>query len=245
MFLSLSRTGASAGLAAAAVVLLAGPALAHVTVQSPGATQGGYAKVTFRVPAEKPLATTKVQVVFPADAPLGKVRVKPHPGWSYVVATGKPATPAKDARGNELASVVQSITWTATGGGIEPGEFDEFDISAGPLPKVDQMTFNALQTYADGSVVRWAGDDAPVLKLAAPAPAADATSHSSSASHGSSASPVGSAPPAAAVTASALETEPASSSARGLSIAALAVAVAAAVLALASVLRARRPAARP
>jgi uncharacterized protein YcnI len=244
VLLSLSRTTAgSAGLAAAAVVLLAGPALAHVTVQSPGATQGGYAKVTFRIPAEKPLATTKLQVVFPADAPLGKVRVKPHAGWSYVVATGKPAAPAKDAKGGVLTSVVQSITWTATDGGIEPGEFDEFDISAGPLPKVDQMTFNALQTYADGSVVRWAGDDAPVLKLAAPA--ADATSHGSSASYGSSASPVGSAPPAAAVTASALETDPASSSARGLSIAALAVAVAAAVLALASVLRGRRPAARP
>jgi hypothetical protein len=62
------------------VALPAGPALAHVTIQSPGASQGGYAKVTFRVPAEKPLATTRLQVVFPADAPLGSVRVKPHPG---------------------------------------------------------------------------------------------------------------------------------------------------------------------
>ena len=50
----------------------------------------------------------------------------------------------------------------------------EFDISAGPLPEVDQIVFKALQTYSDGDVVRWideptAGVDlehpAPVLKL--------------------------------------------------------------------------------
>lgn len=234
MLRSLSRTGACAGLASAAVVLLAGPALAHVTIQSPGASQGGYAKVTFRVPAEKPLATTRLQVVFPADAPLGSVRVKPHPGWTYAVTTGKPAAPAKDANGDALASVVQSVTWTATAGGIEAGEFDEFDISAGPLPRVDQMTFKALQTYADGSVVRWIevaapgaaepAHPAPVLKLApAGASAADTMSHPTTVSS------------TGAITASATG----SSASTGLSVAALAVAVLAGVLALVAVLRGR------
>jgi uncharacterized protein YcnI len=173
---SFRRTSVLAS-AGAALVLLAAPALAHVTVNSPGATQGGFAKLTFRVPTEKEVATTKLQVVFPEDAPLANASVKPHAGWTYNVIKGKPATPLKDSDGNTIDSIVQSITWTASEGGIKPGEFDEFDVSAGPLPKVDQMVFKALQTYADGSVVRWIEPrveggaapehPAPVLKLAA------------------------------------------------------------------------------
>ncbi|MDT7570745.1 MAG: hypothetical protein QOE05_919 [Actinomycetota bacterium] len=176
------RTAALSGVTIASLVLLAGPAFAHVTVQSPGATQGGFTKLTFRVPTEKETPTSKLQVVFPTDAPLAFVSVKPHVGWTYTVTKGKPATPLKGEDGNAIESVVQTITWTATNGGIKPGEFDEFDVSAGPLPKVDQMVFKALQTYADGSVVRWieprvdGGAEpehpAPVLKLA---PAAGAS----------------------------------------------------------------------
>ncbi len=40
-------------------------------------------------------------------------------------------------------------------GGIKPGEFDEFRLSAGPLPKVDSLSFRAIQTYSDGTVVKW------------------------------------------------------------------------------------------
>jgi uncharacterized protein len=200
VFTKLHRAYAVTGVAAASLVLLASPALAHVTVQGPGATQGGYAKVTFRVPTEKDIPTTKLQVVFPTDAPLANVGVKPHAGWRYVVAKGKPATPLKDDMGNGIHSVVLSITWTTTSGGIKPGEFDEFDVSAGPLPKLDKMVFKALQTYRDGSVVRWiepridGGKEpdhpAPVLKLAA---ATESTSSSASPSASPSVVPSGSA----------------------------------------------------
>lgn len=144
--------------AAAALTLLAvplaGPALAHVTVQGPGATQGGYSKLTFRVPTEKDVPTTKLEVAFPADAPLASVSVKPHAGWTYAITKGAPAVPFS-ANGAPVTSVVQRITWTATAGGIKPGEFDEFDVSAGPLATVPTLTFKALQTYSDGTVVRW------------------------------------------------------------------------------------------
>ncbi len=174
--------------ASVGVLLLAAPASAHVTVQGPGATQGGYTKMTFRVPTEKDIATTALQIVFPADAPLASARVKPHAGWTAVIAKAKPVTALTDGDGNSVDEVVSSITWTAAkGAGIGPTEFDEFEVSAGPLPKVDQMVFKALQTYADGSVVRWIeapGSDhpAPVLPLA---PAADA-GHSA---HGGSPAP--------------------------------------------------------
>jgi periplasmic copper chaperone A len=58
---------------------------------------------------------------------------------------------------------------------IKPGQFQEFPVSAGPLPATDKLVFKALQTYSDGNVVRWIeepGADgkepehpAPVLKL--------------------------------------------------------------------------------
>jgi hypothetical protein len=57
----------------------------------------------------------------------------------------------------EVTEAISTITWTAASpaGGIKPGEFDEFVISAGPLPKADSMQFKTLQTYSDNTVVRW------------------------------------------------------------------------------------------
>lgn len=168
---ALAATFATVGL-----VLLAGPASAHVTVNPDEATQGGYAKLTFRVPTESDTAsTTKLEVVFPTDHPLASVSVKPHPGWTYTVEKTKLSQPVTTDDG-QLTEAISTITWTAQqGAGIKPGEFDEFDISAGPLPKADSLTFKALQTYSDGSVVRWieerkAGQPepehpAPVLRL--------------------------------------------------------------------------------
>ncbi|MCW2605654.1 MAG: hypothetical protein JWO60_347 [Frankiales bacterium] len=160
------------------LLALAGPASAHVTVQGPGATQGGFTKFTFRVPTEKDVPTTKIEIAFPADHPIASLRVKPHPGWTAGLTKGKPAQPL-EAFGSPVTEVVQRITWTAAPGnkGIAPDEFDEFEVSAGPLPETDTLTFKALQTYADGEVVRWieepaAGGEepehpAPTLKLAA------------------------------------------------------------------------------
>ena len=227
----------------AGLLLLAAPALAHVTVSSPGATQGGYAKITFRVPTEEDDPTTEVEVVLPADAPLASVSVKPHPGWTYTTTTATPATPLSDDDG-PVTSVVTGITWTATDGGIKPGEFDEFDISAGPLPTTSSMEFKALQTYADGTVVRWIEETpadgtepdhpAPVLQLAA----AGSTGTGATGSTGSTSS---TAVPVAQV--SAQREDQGTGSSRGLSIAALAVAVVAALLGAGALVRARRPSA--
>jgi uncharacterized protein YcnI len=133
------------------------PAFAHVTVNSDDATQGGFSKLTFRVPNETDnTSTTKVQVFFPASQPLGFVSVKPHAGWSFTETKGKLAKPITTDDG-PVTDYVSSITWTASSPavGIKPGMFDEFDVSAGPLPKAPAMQFKTLQTYSDGSVVRW------------------------------------------------------------------------------------------
>ncbi|MCW2680905.1 MAG: hypothetical protein JWM62_2306 [Frankiales bacterium] len=167
----------AAAAAVALVVPLTGIASAHVTVSAPGATQGGYTKLTFRVPNEKPSATTKLEIGFPEDTPIASVRVKPKDGWTYELVSTQLAEPL-DLHGREISEVVSRVIWTATGPGIGATEFDEFEVSAGPLPETEKLVFPALQTYADGDTVRWIEEPvegaqepekpAPVLELAAP-----------------------------------------------------------------------------
>ncbi|MBG0567215.1 YcnI family protein [Actinoplanes aureus] len=198
----LRRAAAVSAMAAAFVLAVAGPAAAHVTVNPSTATQGGYTKVTFRVPNESDEAsTTKLEVNLPADAPVASVSLKPVPGWTAVAEKSKLATPIK-AHDSEITEAVMKITWTAAQGSeIKPGTFQEFDVSLGPLPEAEQMVFKALQTYSDGTVVRWIDEPttdgtepespAPVLKLtaagaasAAPSQAADAVADGSGESEG-------------------------------------------------------------
>lgn len=145
-----------AAAAAALVGLTALPALAHVTVNATDATQGGFAVLTFRVPTESDTAsTTGIKVQFPADQPLAFASVKPKSGWTYTVTKAKLPTPVKTDDG-EVTDYTSVIDWKAsTGAGIKPGEFDEFQVSAGPLPKAPSMTFKAIETYSDGKVVSW------------------------------------------------------------------------------------------
>lgn len=132
------------------------PASAHVTVHSSDATGGGYAELTFRVPNEMDNAsTTEMQVNFPTDTPLASVSVRPHPGWTFRLSHKKLAKPLTTDDG-KVTSVISAITWTAQRGqGITPGEYDDFDVSVGPLPKSGTLRFPAVQTYSNGTVVRW------------------------------------------------------------------------------------------
>ncbi|WP_327582643.1 YcnI family protein [Nonomuraea sp. NBC_00507] len=172
---------------AAATALTAGlalPALAHVTVQPGTAEQGSFTKVAFRVPNERDTAsTTKIEVSFPADHPLAFVSVKPLPGWEVKVTEGKLPTPVKTEYG-DLEEAVTTIVWS--GGKINPGEFQEFEVSMGQLPKdTDQLLFPTKQTYSNGEVVDWAeapkadGTEvehpAPLLKLVPAAASASAS----------------------------------------------------------------------
>jgi uncharacterized protein YcnI len=176
-----SIRGAAVAVGAAFFVGLgATVASAHVTVAPDTATQGAYAALTFRVPNERDNASTvKIDVQLPSGLPLASVHVKPHPGWSYEIKKTRLATPIKtdDA---EVTESVSEIIWTAQDpkSGIRPDEYDEFAVSAGPLPKTDSMAFKTLQYYSNGEVVRWIQDPqpnaadperpAPVLKLLPP-----------------------------------------------------------------------------
>ncbi len=173
------RTGILAAGASAAVLLFAAPAAAHVTVDPGSATQGEFAKVAFRVPNEKDDASTvAVEVNLPTATPIAEVTLRPVPGWTAQTTTTKLATPIAGDDG-PVTEAVTKITWKAAkGGGIKAGEYQDFEVSLGPLPKTDQVIFKVLQTYSDGDIVRWIDEPtasgaepehpAPVLALSPP-----------------------------------------------------------------------------
>ncbi|MEV7233115.1 YcnI family protein [Streptomyces sp. NPDC051020] len=181
--MNVSRIALVGGVAASTVLILAGTASAHVSVQPQGeAAKGGYATINFKVPNERDDAsTTKLEVNFPTDHPLASVMPQPVPGWKIDVTKSKLAKPL-DMHGQKINEVVSKVTWTAEGSknalGIRPGEFQQFPLSVGQLPEdADQLVFKAIQTYDNKEVVRWIEEQkdgaeepespAPVLKLTA------------------------------------------------------------------------------
>ncbi|MFG2652231.1 YcnI family protein [Streptomyces sp. NPDC048436] len=142
----------TAALLGSAAITFAGtiPASAHVSVRGPDATVavGSFPTLTFRVPTEENDASTvKLQINLPTDTAqkLPVALHKANPGWK-ATTKGSGATPGAG---------VTSVTWTATAGGIKPGEFNEFKLAAGQIPDTDVVYFTAIQTYSNGKVVRW------------------------------------------------------------------------------------------
>jgi uncharacterized protein YcnI len=130
----LARVGLGIGAAVAAMLALPAVAQAHVTVQPGTAEGGGFSVVAFRVPNERDDAsTTQLRVTLPKDQPIGSVQTTPVPGWK----------------------IISEVTWTATDGGIRPGQFQDFSLSLGQLPESGTLVFNTLQTYSSGEKVNW------------------------------------------------------------------------------------------
>jgi periplasmic copper chaperone A len=196
---SLPRPAARLGIVLTALVGLLttlgiGVASAHVTVSSPDASQGGFGKVVFRVPNESDTASTvKLRIQLPPKAPLASVSVMPVPGWTVAETRATLDQPVTNDDGEKVTEIVSVVEFDAAkGGGIAPGQFQEFSLSVGPLPKADSLAFNVVQSFSDGSETAWieptvAGGaepehPAPVLALgssagtSAAAPAADPSS---------------------------------------------------------------------
>jgi uncharacterized protein YcnI len=171
---------------ATALVALAAPAWAHITVTPDTAQAGSAAELTFRVPNEEAKANvTQLQMQIPTGHPIAQLLAKPVPGWTITVKSVTLAKPVTTDDGT-FSTAVTEVTWA--GGIIAPGQFQDFSVSADPLPDgVTQLAFKAVQTYSNGDVVRWidlpqAGQPAPehpapilILMPASAAPATAAT----------------------------------------------------------------------
>ena len=149
----------------AMMVLFAGVANAHVTVQPEETWQGKYEVFTVRVPSENEEApTTKVEVIIPDEVNI--TRFEPKPGWTYEVQkndTGK----------------ITGVTWTTEGEGLSPTEFADFTMQGRVDDEAMELVWKAYQTYKDGSVVDWDGapDSNKPASVTAVKPAATASAH--------------------------------------------------------------------
>ncbi len=174
------RGGVVAGGVLVGALAFGGAAWAHVTVSPSSAQQGAFTSIAFRVPTESDTAsTTKVDVRLDMNNPIATVDYQAVPGWTTKVTVSKLAKPITDDDGNQVTQAVSEIVWTANSAAtaIKPGQFQEFPIELGPLPKTGSIAFKTLQTYSDGSVVRWIDptppggpepeNPAPVLTLTA------------------------------------------------------------------------------
>ena len=175
---------AAAAIGTAALILLAAPlaASAHVHV-SPDQSEAGAddTLLTFTVPTESASASTvKVVVNLPTATPFTDVVVQRIPGWTSTIVRGSLPKPVKIDDVTITEAPVQ-VVWTATKGeGVPPGEFQNFAITAGPMPDVDQVMLPVSQTYSSGTVVKWdeatpkSGEEpdnpAPVVYVNATAP---------------------------------------------------------------------------
>ena len=179
-----------------------GAASAHVSVSSADAAAGGFGKLTFRVPNESDTASTvALRISIPEESALASLRVQPVPGWTVTTTTADLQTPL-ESHGEQVSSYVSVVEFRAAdGGGIRPGEFQEFALSGGPFPDAAQLTFPAVQTYSDGTEAAWIEPTvegqaeperpAPVLTLTAPADGATGTTTTTTATDTAAATSAG------------------------------------------------------
>lgn len=165
-------------------LLTAGVAAAHVTANVYGELpeKGGVGAIVLRVPNEEPKAGT-----------IGSARTRPVPDWTAEVPTSTLQDPVRNGAGAEVTEIVTMITWTTQPGHAVPAgttSYQEFALTAGPLPNtVDTLVVPAVQTYSDGTVVRW--DELPTEDTTEPehpAPAVELTAASGN-GHGASGEP--------------------------------------------------------
>jgi len=234
----------AAALGAATALALAGPlaASAHVRVDPDQATAGSYSVLTFRVPTESATAgTVGLEVDFPTDHPFTSISYQPLAGWKVAVTTTKLPKPVVIG-GTTVTEAPTKVTWTAdTGVSIAPGQFQQFVVSAGPVPDTGSVMLPAHQRYSDGSVVNWdqrtpaSGDEpehpAPTLYIDDAPPASGPTAASVTASDPATPRASEGSEPANGASDSGLTTASVAIGIAGLALAAIALIVA--VLALA------------
>jgi uncharacterized protein YcnI len=160
-------------------------AQAHIQVTPAAVAPGDAAKFTVLVPGERDSGTVKVELQMPRE-------LLP---FSYEDPAGWKRSLVKAGNGS-----VERVVWT----GRAPSDgFTEFSFLAGTPDTPGALRFKALQTYADGTVVRWIGapdsdNPAAVVKVDASARKQNAGGESGEAEAGAPAATATAAPRAAA-----------------------------------------------
>ncbi|MEU1240619.1 DUF1775 domain-containing protein [Micromonospora parva] len=170
------RIVAATAVTAAGLLLWPGTAYAaDVTITPTEARQGDAVRLEFTVPAERAGTTTKqIEVRLPADAPVAEVYPMSVDGWAPRISSRTLDKPLAGIHSSGVSTVTTAVTWVRVGAG-DAGPA-RLALSMGPMPQAERLTFEVVQTYADGTVVRWAdaagAQRAPALTLLPAAPGA-------------------------------------------------------------------------
>ncbi|MEU4552169.1 DUF1775 domain-containing protein [Micromonospora violae] len=158
---------------AAGLLLWPGAAYAaDVTTTPTEARQGDAVRLEFSVPEERAgTKTTQIEVRLPADTPIAEVYPMSVNGWAPRISSRTLDQPVAGIHSSGVSTVTTAVTWVRVGAS-DPGPA-RLALSMGPMPQTDRLTFEVVQTYADGTVVRWAdatgAHRAPALTLLPPA----------------------------------------------------------------------------
>jgi uncharacterized protein YcnI len=175
----LAATLTTAFVSIVGMLAFAPPASARVSVV-PGSVQGGgTATFAVRLANEQPdLVTTRLELTFPKDVVVPRVEVAAVGKWRAKVEMRRVDPPVTIA-GDEVDTAVASIVWT--GGEVAPKQFEQFLVTAGPLPEGGgKLVLAAAQGYEDGTVDKWTAPakpgwpGAPTISIAPVAGAAPA-----------------------------------------------------------------------
>jgi uncharacterized protein YcnI len=122
-------------------VLVPVAALAHAVVYPSASAPGAYERYVLRVPNEKDVATTRVEMTFPAEVRV--ISFGDVPGWRV--------EPVVDS-----ANRITGVVWTGT---LAPQRFVELPFIAVNPATEARLVWPAYQTYADGERVAWTGPE--------------------------------------------------------------------------------------
>lgn len=129
------------GTVALLALLFPSTAFAHAVVFPKASAGGAYEKYVLRVPNEKAVPTTRVEIRFPAG--LRVVSFSDVPGWQL-----------EEIR--DSAKAIIGAVWT---GSLPPERFIEFPFVAVNPESHATLTWPTYQTYASGERVDWIGPE--------------------------------------------------------------------------------------
>lgn len=127
-------------LASALASLVPAVAFAHAVVYPKKSATGAYERYVLRVPNEKTIATTRVEIHFPDGVRI--TAFEEVPGWQLQVLT-------------DSAKRVIGAVWTGT---LPPERFVEFPFLAANPKTATQLVWPVYQTYGDSGRVDWTGE---------------------------------------------------------------------------------------
>jgi uncharacterized protein YcnI len=123
------------------VVALVAPVIgwAHAVVYPRNSTAGARERYVIRVPNERGVATTRVQITFPAALRVSSFLDVP--GWKLEIL-------------RDTAKRITGAVWT---GNLPVEHFAEFTFNATNPTDTTTLVWPVLQTYADGELATWTG----------------------------------------------------------------------------------------